>query len=423
VLEVDGHVISKDELVDRVEQLVQAAREQPSEVTYSVSSGLAPGDLEEQVHALRFLQGHVTPPGLARASGLRGQLAWGAKRAIRKATSWYVEPRWRTQQDFDVRTAEFATQVLNQLRLLTREVEGLRRNQLTLRMQLVSTVERANALQGRMRSAAEEMAQRHRDVSELLLHRPDNNDLRQEVDVLHREVTSLLERLGAGSSSGAEVDYVGFENRFRGSSEELKNAQRHYLDWLPGDGVPGRVLDVGCGRGEMLEVLNDAGYDSFGVDSDAGMVEECRKKELDVVDEGAVPLLERLEENSLKAIFCSQVVEHLLTSELQRFVSLSYDDLREGGVLIVETINPRSSFALGEHFYADPSHIRPVHPETLRFICEQIGFNDVQLQEQAPHPSMGMIEESASEEGPGNAVNALLKSVFGYQDYAIIATK
>ena len=68
-------------------------------------------------------------------------------------------------------------------------------------MQLVSTVERANALQGRMRSAAEEMAQRHRDVSELLLHRPDNNDLRQEVDVLHREVTSLLERLGAGSSS------------------------------------------------------------------------------------------------------------------------------------------------------------------------------------------------------------------------------
>ena len=88
----------------------------------------------------------------------------------------------------------------------------------------------------------------------------------------------------------------------------------------------------------------------------------------------------------------------------------------------METINPRSLYALGNHFFADTSHVRPVHPETLRFICEQVGFSRVQLEERSAHPLMKVADDLPDGE-LGAAVAALLKSVFGYQDYAIVATK
>lgn len=91
-------------------------------------------------------------------------------------------------------------------------------------------------------------------------------------------------------------------------------------------------------------------------------------------------------------------------------------------VLLIETINPRSLFALGNHFFADVSHVRPVHPETLRFICEQIGFGKVELEERSPHPFMNTVDELPDGE-VGTVLKELSQSVFGYQDYAIVATK
>jgi O-antigen chain-terminating methyltransferase len=88
----------------------------------------------------------------------------------------------------------------------------------------------------------------------------------------------------------------------------------------------------------------------------------------------------------------------------------------------METINPRSSYALGNHYYADTSHVRPVHPETLRFICEQIGFRNVMLEERSPHPALALADDLPSTP-EGDAVRALLQSVFGYQDYVVVATK
>ena len=171
MLEVDGHVVNRDELIQRIEQLIGPAPQPPNEDASTSSSGLAPGNLEEQVHAIRHLQGQIGPPELTRGQGVRGQLAWIVKRAVRKSSSWYVEPRWNVQQDFDVRTAEFATQVLNQLRALRREVETLRRDQLALRSQLVTNLERANALRARMESAAIEMERHHQEMVDLLVER------------------------------------------------------------------------------------------------------------------------------------------------------------------------------------------------------------------------------------------------------------
>ena len=172
----------------------------------------------------------------------------------------------------------------------------------------------------------------------------------------------------------------------------------------------------------MVEALLEAGHEAIGVDMDSNMVATCEAKGLPVTKDNAIHFLEAASPGSLKGVFCAQVVEHLLTSELERFLQLSYQSLRPGGVLIVETINPRSLHALGNHFFADVSHVRPIHPETLRFLCEQIGFSKVDLEETSLHP----LAQQADHLPDGNLseeVAALLRSVYGYQDYAIMATR
>ncbi len=172
----------------------------------------------------------------------------------------------------------------------------------------------------------------------------------------------------------------------------------------------------------MLSLLREAGHDVIGVDTDAGMVAACQAEGLPALVEDGIHYLSRANDGTLKGIFCAQVVEHLITPELERLISLSQQKLKRGGVLVVETINPRSSYALGNHFYADTSHVRPVHPETLRYICEQVGFSRVQLEERSPHPMLKTTGE-LPDGAVGEAVGALLQSVFGYQDYVIVATK
>jgi 2-polyprenyl-3-methyl-5-hydroxy-6-metoxy-1,4-benzoquinol methylase len=372
---------------------------------------------------MHVLHAEIQPPDIGGGPlGARSKAANYAKRTVRKLTSWYVEPRWVSQRLYDAHNAQFASGVDAELQRLDRELDRLRRTNNTLRLQVVSSLERINRMRAHLEEFTTGTAEREKEfivsMGEFLRAAASEDDLQ----LLRQEVAGVLQRLGAASSAGASIDYVAFEDRFRGSGDALRQTQRHYVTVFPPPEIPGRILDAGCGRGEMLELLRDAGHEVLGVDSDSDMIQVCRDKGLPVVEDNAIHQLEWLPDESLKGIFCAQVVEHLLTSELEQFIRLAERKLQPGGVLVVETINPRSLFAIGNHFYADLSHVRPVHPETLRFICEQVGFSAVQLEELSPHP---MIENTADlpTDTVGTAVDSLLRSVFGHQDYAIVATK
>jgi SAM-dependent methyltransferase len=180
-------------------------------------------------------------------------------------------------------------------------------------------------------------------------------------------VTGFRESADGGATDG----YLGFENIFRGSEEMIRERQSRYVDMVAGH-TP--VLDAGCGRGEFLDLLRDAGIDYAGVDLEAEMVEHCRGKgHSDVARADINEYLEGLEDDSLGTIFSAQLIEHLAVEDMRRFIALSVGKLKPGGLFIAETVNPHSAQAL-KTFWVDPTHNAPVYPEVALVLCRLAGF-------------------------------------------------
>jgi len=250
--------------------------------------------------------------------------------------------------------------------------------------------------------------------------------------LLEERVQKGLAQKGALSASIKKEDtnYFLFEERFRGSRKDIKQRQ---LAFLPYFEKCSSVLDIGCGRGEFLEILKDHGIGGFGVDSDPDMVAYCRSRQLDVDQSDAIMYLEKLEDKSLDGIFIDQVVEHMEPDYLIRLLALCQNKLKFGYYIVVETVNPLS-FVSFVNFYIDMTHKRPVHPETLQFLISAAGFRESEKRFFSPVSGEGRlkkIEETAemnlSEEKNVDVYNhnvEILNTVlFGAQDYAVIGKK
>ncbi len=164
--------------------------------------------------------------------------------------------------------------------------------------------------------------------------------------------------------------YRGFEEIFRGSEEFIRERQRVYVDVLDGRQP---VLDVGCGRGEFLELLRAAGIPAKGIDIDRGMVDRCRAKGLDVEHADAVEYVAALPNESLGGIFAAQVIEHLQYEHLVSLFRLGREKLQPDAVMIAETVNPHSIQAF-KTFWLDPTHETLVFPEVAAALCRLTHF-------------------------------------------------
>ena len=144
------------------------------------------------------------------------------------------------------------------------------------------------------------------------------------------------------------------------------------------------VVDLGCGRGEFLELLRGEGIEACGVEGNANVVRECRDKGLDVVHGDLVAFLQEREAGSLGGVFAAQVVEHLPPPVLGALLAQAHRTLRSGGLLVVETPNVASALAFHDVFIRDLTHERPLHPDTLRFLAAAAGFSEVRIQMRNP---------------------------------------
>jgi len=229
----------------------------------------------------------------------------------------------------------------------------------------------------------------------------------------------------------SDFRYVAFEDRFRGSDDEIRGKLAAYVPLFAG---AADVLDVGCGRGEFLSLLEAAGVTGRGVDVNPEMVATARERGLDVIHADALAHLKSLPDGALGGLMAAQVVEHLTPPSLVRLLAEAYRTLRPGAPIVVETINPACWLAFFSSYIRDFTHAQPIHPETMQYLLQANGFGRVTLQYRQPvpeHMKMQPVDVAALAASGGeslaqlgqilNANAAILNNLlFTHLDYAAI---
>jgi O-antigen chain-terminating methyltransferase len=245
--------------------------------------------------------------------------------------------------------------------------------------------------------------------------------------LIHLELRTIRQRSGAGllgrapeagapaAQAGTPVpqfDYGHFAERFRGTEEYVRTGQLIYRPIFEGRQ---NVLDIGCGRGEFLELMREMKVTARGIDLSDESVALCRSKGLEAERADLFEYLPALPEASLGGIFCSQVVEHIAPERLPEMIRLAAARLERGGVIAIETPNPECLAIFATHFYLDPTHHRPVPHPLLAFYLEEFGMGNIEVRRLSPAvetmPSLRSLPEEFRD------------AFFGGLDYAITARK
>ncbi len=210
--------------------------------------------------------------------------------------------------------------------------------------------------------------------------------------------------------------YSSFEEHFRGSREEIMKRLEVYLPTLREANITNDVLDIGCGRGEWLEVLKKEGVAARGVDSNRVQVEWCRARGLEVEEADALQHLRAQPDQSINVVTAFHVAEHLEFETLLAFLYEIMRVLRPSGLVIFETPNPENVSVANHNFYVDPTHKNPLPIPMMKFLFESRGLDNIEIIKL--HPS-----ETPRVEGATDLVERFNEYFYGPMDYAIIGHK
>ncbi|AKB49879.1 hypothetical protein MSBRW_0626 [Methanosarcina barkeri str. Wiesmoor] len=240
---------------------------------------------------------------------------------------------------------------------------------------------------------------------------------------------SVNAQINLSETADSQINYYVFEERFRGSRENIIEHQTNFIGYFENCT---NVLDIGCGRGEFLELAKQKGINATGIDVDEDMINFCKSKGLNAELKDAIKALEEIKDKSLDGIFISQVVEHLNPRYLVNMLNLCNKKMKYGFYIIIETVNPLSLFSLA-NFYIDLSHIKPVHPETLKYLVSIAGFRDIETKFSSPVPpemklkKLPNLEDTDNDESmieiSNQNIDMINDALYGAQDYAVIGKK
>jgi SAM-dependent methyltransferase len=258
-------------------------------------------------------------------------------------------------------------------------------------------------------------------------------DIRQSFDTIRRQVTETSSKLRTPTIESAQVVYpadskiiddslyVALENHFRGSRDVVSQRQRDYLPMLPaGITSSSPLIDLGCGRGEWLQVLRQENIPAIGVDSNAVCIAECREEGLDVIHEELLEYISQRPDASVGAYTLFQVLEHLPFPVLIETLRQMRRTLVPGGRLIAEVPNAKNLRVSAGTFWIDPTHQRPLFPELLIFLASEIGFAQSDghyTNNLSPNHDLSGLPQGAT-----TALQSVIDAIDGPGDFALIAT-
>ncbi len=226
-----------------------------------------------------------------------------------------------------------------------------------------------------------------------------------------------VERMLTEEDHLLDAMYVSFEDRFRGTREDIKRRQAVYLPTVSrirAGSSDAPILDIGCGRGEWLELCKERGLHCRGIDLNRVMVEQCRELGLEAVEGDALEALRSRKPQSFGLITAFHLVEHLDLKTLIGLFDESLRALRPGGAVIFETPNPDNLLTASRNFYMDPSHRNPLPSQLLKYLAEARGFVDVEILNLHPVADYDRAEDVAG---------SLASLLYGPQDYGLVGYK
>ncbi len=293
----------------------------------------------------------------------------------------------------------------------------------TMQQQIDKVEERASELNRRLEMLDRQSDDFSASVAKLLMNK--RNEKTPSSRIEKATLPSEASELSHLENDYVLVDYFKFQNHFRGTRSLIRDRQSIYMPYF--ENCRGQVVDIGCGRGEFLQALKQHGVSAFGIDLYPEYVIEGELHGLDIRQGDAIEFLKTTDQR-FGGIFCAQVVEHINFAQLQELCAAAYSALEPDAYFIIETPNPTCLTTYTDSFYVDPTHVKPVHPQMLKYILSEQGFRDVTIiftecsRVQEPLPMLrgngiDNIEEM------NDALTRVSDLLFGSQDYAIIARK
>jgi O-antigen chain-terminating methyltransferase len=291
-------------------------------------------------------------------------------------------------------------QTTDQVRAWERQAAELE----ALKQQLEQQIE---GLMEHVQKAKMEIA--HRET--LLSHRLDDAEKSQD-DLVGRDKAALKNE----DEHLLDSFYFSLEEALRGTPEQIKEEAKGYLPLLEKAGITADIIDIGCGRGEWLEVLRESGFRARGIDQNHIAVEHCRGLSLDVVASEARAYLRSLSDESVSAITAFHFAEHLPLEALVSFLDQAGRTLKPGGLLILETPNPENLLVGSCNFYLDPTHKNPIPIPTMTLLLESRGFCCQEVLKLHPVPSVQI-------EVKDQLTSHMNHYLYGPMNYAVVARK
>lgn len=388
-----------DALLDELRERVEQRRRE----------GLYPDDLEETLdeHFDR-LMGNRPAPSPARYDEIRASL---------HKLENYEYSRERIDARSDMPVGEITHRLVG--KVVSRQIQGV----------LEQAQEHAHVIAHTVGLVAEITSALGHEYDTKLLQQLDDlqtriADQQRALNDFEHRLTDVRDRT-PGCPVRTFYDEAAFTAHFRGSTDELRSRYRDLAKAFVGHAP---VVEIGFGRGEFLELMLEAGVEARGVEVDPKLVATARGRGLDVeLAEGAVEYLARLSNASLGGLAMIQVIEHLSPQHVIDFVSLAAEKLRPGGRIVIETVNPMSLNTYARAFWADPDHVRPVHPVYMDFLFKEAGFSKYVIEWRSPMPDNERLQMLTADDARSKLLNAnfdrLNELLFGPQDYAVVATK